>query len=59
MSTSGNNINMFTYCNWVVTRWQWLILIVTSVNNITVPPLRTLRFPERKTCRQIERRGGL
>jgi hypothetical protein len=32
---------------------------VTSVNKFTVPPLRTLRIPERKTCLPIEYPGGL
>jgi len=31
---------------------------VTSVNKFTVPPLRTLRIPERKTCLPIEKPGG-
>ena len=35
------------------------IFIVTSVNKFTVPPLRTLRIPERKTCLPIEKPGGL
>ena len=34
------------------------IFIVTSVNKFTVPPLRTLRIPERKTCLPIEKPGG-
>ena len=35
-----------------------IIFIVTSVNKFTVPPLRTLRVPERKTCLPIEKPGG-
>ena len=35
-----------------------IIFIVTSVNKFTVPPLRTLRIPERKTCLPIEKPGG-
>ena len=35
-----------------------IIFIVTSVNKCTVPPLRTLRIPERKTCLPIEKPGG-
>jgi len=34
------------------------IFIVTSVIKFTVPPLRTLRIPERKTCLPIEKPGG-
>ena len=34
------------------------IFIVTSVNKFTVPPLRTLRIHERKTCLPIEKPGG-
>ena len=44
MSKSGINIK--------------IIFIVTSVNKFTVPPLRTLRIPERKTCLPIEKPGG-
>ena len=35
-----------------------IIFIVTSVNKFTVPPLRTLRIPERKTCLPTEKPGG-
>ena len=35
-----------------------IIFIVTSVNKFTVPPLRTLKIPERKTCLPIEKPGG-
>ena len=35
-----------------------IIFIVTSVNKFTVPPLRILRIPERKTCLPIEKPGG-